>query len=392
MLKFSRNKLVSVIRNNVDTLKVHGVLDDDLYGLEIDLAIRIDDLKIISIDGRWNRFTTPICPRAIPILKAATKFHINEELAPKVHKIIGREGCRHFANLLIECCDAAKEAAAIVKWHDAQTDEPNLTLEQFLAGDRQTAFEPAAVHSIQVDAEPIQNKIKTSKDDSIGTSNTSEKKPEGVFIDLHSHTSPASPCSSAATEKLIKEAKTIGLDGICLTDHNYVWQREQVEELKQKHGFLILRGNEITTDQGDMLVFGMYKDIQGIIKLEDLRKQVLKADGFMIAAHPFRGFLVFGAGQLGLTAEKAKTRALFQFVDAIEVLNGKVTKKENKLAAEVSACLKLPATGGSDAHEVDEVGKCATRFTSSISNEKELLAALKGGDYDAVTFRKENAK
>ena len=165
-----------------------------------------------------------------------------------------------------------------------------------------------------------------------------------------------------------------------------------MEELRQKHGFLILRGNEITTDQGDMLVFGMYKDIQGIIKLEDLKKEVLKADGFMIAAHPFRGFLVFGAGQLGLTAEKAKTRALFHFVDAIEVLNGKVTKNENKLAAEVAVGLKLPATGGSDAHEVYEVGKYATRFVSGISDEKELLAALKSGDYNAVTFRKERAK
>ncbi len=392
MLKFSRNKLVSIIRNSVDTLKVHGVLDDDIYGLEIDLAIRINDLKIISIDGRWNRFTTPECPRAITVLQAAKKFHINEELAPKIHKIIGRKGCRHFANLLIECCDAVKEAAAIVKWQDAQTDEPNLTFEQFLAGDMQTSSEPASVHSIQVESEPLQSKIRTTKNDSIEVANTSARKPAGMFIDLHTHTLPASPCSSAATEQLIIEAKTIGLDGICLTDHNHVWRKEHVEELRQKHGFLILRGNEITTDQGDMLVFGMYKDIQGIIKLEDLKKEVLKADGFMIAAHPFRGFLVFGAGQLGLTAEKAKTRALFQFVDAIEVLNGKVTKNENKLAAEVAVGLKLPATGGSDAHEVYEVGKYATRFVSGISDEKELLAALKSGDYNAVTFRKERAK
>jgi len=392
MLKFARNKIVSIIRNNVDTLKVHGVLDDDIYGLEIDLAIRISDLKIISIDGRWNRFTTPECHRAIAFIQAATKFHINEELAPKAHKIIGRKGCRHFSNLLVECCDAAKEAAAIVKWQDAQTDEPNLTFEQFLAGDMQTSSEHAAVHSIQVETEPLQSEIRATKDDSIGMTNTSVSRSAGIFIDLHTHTLPASPCSSAATEQLIKEAKTIGLDGICLTDHNHVWHREHVEELRQKHGFLILRGNEITTDQGDMLVFGMYKDIQGIIKLEDLKKEVLKADGFMIVAHPFRGFLVFGAGQLGLTAEKARTRPLFQYAGAIEVLNGKVTENENKLAAEVAAGLKLPETGGSDAHEVYEVGKYATRFVSTISNEKELLAALKNGIYEAVAFRKERTK
>ena len=69
-----------------------------------------------------------------------------------------------------------------------------------------------------------------------------------------------------------------------------------------------------------------------------------------------------------------------------------MTENENKLAAEVAASLNLPATGGSDAHEVYEVGKYATRFLRSISNEKELLAALKSGNFDSVAFRKERTE
>jgi len=76
-------------------------------------------------------------------------------------------------------------------------------------------------------------------------------------------------------------------------------------------------------------------------------------------------------------------------VHALEVLNGKVTEKENNFAAEVAAGLGLPATGGSDAHEVSSVGKYATRFRDSIGNEKELVEALKGGEYTACAFRKE---
>ena len=80
-----------------------------------------------------------------------------------------------------------------------------------------------------------------------------------------------------------------------------------------------------------MVVFGLEKEIKGIIKLEELREEVLMVGGFMIVAHPFRGFLTFGVGRLGLTPEKAMERPLFKLVDAVEVMNSKVTEKENDL-------------------------------------------------------------
>ena len=49
-----------------------------------------------------------------------------------------------------------------------------------------------------------------------------------------------------------------------------------MEDLRQKHGFLILRGNEITTDQGDILVFGLEEDIQGSDQAGGSREKVLK--------------------------------------------------------------------------------------------------------------------
>ena len=75
-----------------------------------------------------------------------------------------------------------------------------------------------------------------------------------------------------STYDLIQQAKRIQLDAICLTDHNHVWDLKAIEDLKQKHGFHIFGANEITTDQGDMLVFGMHTHVKGIIKLTELRK------------------------------------------------------------------------------------------------------------------------
>jgi hypothetical protein len=82
-------------------------------------------------------------------------------------------------------------------------------------------------------------------------------------------------------------------------------------------------------------------------------------------------------------------RPLFRHVDALEVLNSRVSGKENEFAREVASGLGLPVTGGSDAHEVEEVGIYGTRFSSGIGNERELIEALKQGEYEPVAYRRE---
>ena len=369
MLKFMRNKTVGIERRDKDTLWAYGVLDDDIYGVELEVGIGLSDMVIRSIEGRFKRWTTPECPKAIPVLQQAVGFcALDEGFSQKIQKDIGRKGCRHFANLLVECCATAEQAAGLIQGRKAK----KLPAESGSPGG-------GAKKETERPEDKSPGKPRVPQGNNRG----------GVVIDLHVHTYPASLCSVAKVDDVIVEAKRIGLDGICLTDHNYVWDKALVDQLGRKHDFLILRGTEITTDQGDMLVFGLETPIQGIIKLDELRTLISEAGGFMIAAHPFRGFLLFGTGQLGLTPEKAKERPLFNKVDGIEVLNSKVTEKENRFASEVAQGLGLPGTGGSDAHKVSEVGFYATRFFSRITNEKELIEALKGGRYEAVAFKKE---
>jgi len=374
-----------------DTLVAHGVLDDDIYSLELDVVFSMPELEILSIKGLWHRWTTPECPRANPFLQTAVGFTVYDvDFNQKVHKIVSRKACRHYANLLLECGHSANEAMQVIQYKAALAKNPELSFEAFLQKVPDDMTAGTKVPPVTGTTTGVPEKEKTvivAKPVDLSAKNDFS---EGFYIDLHMHTSPASPCSSAPVDALIEEARRIGLNGICLTDHNYVWGADQVEKLRQKHGFLILRGNEITTDQGDVLVFGLEKDIKGIIRLEELRKEAQKVDAFMIVAHPFRGFLIFGASQVGLTPEKAMQRPLFKLVDGIEVMNGKVTEKENHFAAQVASGLGLSVTGGSDAHEVDEVGKYATCFPGVIKDEKDLLAVLKNSTYSPVAFRKLN--
>lgn len=367
MLKFTRNKLASVYRKDDDVLSVHGVLEDDIYGMEVDLDLGLPGLDIRAISGRWNRMENTECFRAIPFLQEAVGLRIDQDFTQKLQKGVGRKACRHFADLILECCEAARDAARLILVNDPEVTGPDIEIADYFgkAGEPEKP-EPASV-SIQEKA--------------------AEEAFQGMVIDLHVHSAPASPCSSVTVEQLIEEARAIGLDGICLTDHNHRRDPREVEDWRQKYGFLILRGNEITTDQGDILVVGLEEDIQGVIKLGELRERVLKAQGFMMAAHPFRGFLTFGIGYLGLTPKKASMRPVFRAVDAVEVMNSRVSENENGFAAQVAEILRLPVIGGSDAHKPGEVGRYATRFADLIQNERDLIEALKKGRFSPVAFR-----
>jgi predicted metal-dependent phosphoesterase TrpH len=203
-------------------------------------------------------------------------------------------------------------------------------------------------------------------------------------IDLHIHTSPRSACSDLDPLELIQEAQRLKLDGICLTEHQVLWDSDDVDKLARKGGIKIFRGNEFTTNQGDILVFGLYKDIREMLMIQELREEVQTAGGFMIAAHPFRGFKTFGIGQLQMTVEQACKRRVFEFVDAVEIENGKLSSDENDMARKVAEKLGLPGIGGSDAHRVEEVGKRLTIFEKEIRNERELVRELHAGRYSAA--------
>jgi len=203
-------------------------------------------------------------------------------------------------------------------------------------------------------------------------------------IDLHIHTSPLSACSYLDPQELILEARRLQLDGICLTEHQVVWDPDEVDKLADETGISIFRGNEFTTNQGDILVFGFYEDIKELLIIQELRDKVTAAGGYMIAAHPFRGFKTFGISQLQMTVDQACKRKVLEFVDAVEVGNGKLSPEENDMARKVAEKLGLPCTGGSDAHRVDEIGTWVTVFEKEIESEIELVHELHAGRFKAV--------
>lgn len=206
-------------------------------------------------------------------------------------------------------------------------------------------------------------------------------------IDLHIHTRPRSACSAIDPADLLQEARQAGLDALCLTEHQNRWDDREIKELAKEGGIHIFQGNEFTTNQGDVLVFGYPEDLRGVVPIQDLHKAVKAAGGLMIAAHPFRGFLLFGITQLRMDVNQASQRAIFQYVDGLEIFNCKLTEAENQMARQVAEHLGLLGVAGSDAHRLDEVGRCVTTLEREVGSESELITELRAGRFTAE-FRK----
>jgi predicted metal-dependent phosphoesterase TrpH len=203
-----------------------------------------------------------------------------------------------------------------------------------------------------------------------------------VKIDLHIHTSHLSPDSIMSPGEAIETAMDLGLQGICFTEHDRAWDLEEITDLSSKYSFPVFRGVEVMVKEGgEILVFGLPMNFKTVIDIQTLRNLVLKANGFMIAAHPFRGFPCNTITEFDKAAELVLKRPVFDKIDALEGYNGRNMAGNNVFACQLADQLGVQTSGGSDAHFKGELGKCVTIFEKTIHNETELLAELKAGRF-----------
>ncbi len=211
-----------------------------------------------------------------------------------------------------------------------------------------------------------------------------------MLIDLHCHTFPLSDDSFLSPDQLIERAKAVGLDGVCLTEHDLAWEPDKVRELAERHNFLIIPGIEVNTEDEHILVFGLSRYVDGMHRLAELSQLVAEAGGVMIAPHPYRQLtplLRMDDDSWTMALERAAANPAFQRVCALEAINGRSTQDENLFSWQLCARLGLPAVAGSDAHEPNDIGTCATRFQRPIADVEDLVRELKAGRFHAVNLR-----
>jgi hypothetical protein len=198
-------------------------------------------------------------------------------------------------------------------------------------------------------------------------------------IDLHVHTKYSGDNDSDPEEAVVRAIER-GLDGIAFTEHYSYEASEPVEGLKEKYRdrILIFRGVEFSAAEGHCLIYGVNTDTLSIkyALVKDVIQVVQQAGGVVIPSHPYRS--VNSMGDLVRNVPG---------LCAIEGYNGCNMHAFNVKALEAAEALKLPYTGGSDAHTPSEVGSCFTEFDDVLTAEN-LIEVLKAGKFRGVDTRK----
>lgn len=132
MLAYARSKSIGVQSQGADIRVVSGVLEDELYAMQCELQMHWPTLTIQAVQSRMKRFTTERCLRAEKVFTKAEGWKLDRDIEGKIKKELGREGCRHMAILMIDCCRALLRAEIAREMRKALEENADLDKHAFL--------------------------------------------------------------------------------------------------------------------------------------------------------------------------------------------------------------------------------------------------------------------
>ncbi|MCX7240629.1 MAG: PHP domain-containing protein [Burkholderiales bacterium] len=203
-----------------------------------------------------------------------------------------------------------------------------------------------------------------------------------MWIDTHCHTK-YSYDNWLEPVDLIRRAKALGIDAVCITEHYSYEASEPVEHVGREEGLLVLRGVEIATDRGHLLAYGVEDDgwntwgRDNYLPLTEVIERVNLLGGICVPAHPFRevGLACLLEGLLDIEG-----------LAGVETHNGSNTDADNQLALRAATLMDLPTLGGSDCHKTLAVGRCATHFSTPVTCMADFIAAVRAHQCSGAYF------
>ncbi len=208
-----------------------------------------------------------------------------------------------------------------------------------------------------------------------------------MILDLHTH-SVKSDDGRAKVRNYCQwiRSRDVPIDGFVLTEHRQFDDESDYSDLAREFGLTILKGSEVETEYGHVLVFGVSPGLQAALDFADIRLplarviEACEAHGAIpVPCHP-------GRPRVGMHAHLEEF-GVPQGVRIVEVLNGGSRDGEDAIAQAMAAEQGYRGIGGSDAHIVSHVGRCATRFPADVRTEQELVEALAAGEFEAISNR-----
>ncbi len=178
-----------------------------------------------------------------------------------------------------------------------------------------------------------------------------------MTIDFHCHTSYSFD-SWMNPRDVLRVAKSRGLDGIAITDHETIRGAVHTEAINNDRYFTVIVGAEITTDVGDIIGLYLRHEIRSRA-WQDVVKEIHDQGGLVYLPHPFRSHRL--------------SEELLDSVDIVEIFNARTKPELNAPAMALAQKHGKPMAVGSDSHFQLEIAQCKNILPSG-DIRAELLA------------------
>jgi hypothetical protein len=182
--------------------------------------------------------------------------------------------------------------------------------------------------------------------------------------DFHVHASERSDCAKISEIDQIKDAIKSGLSGIAFTDHHKLMTPVQLEQLNQTYApFKIFNGIEISCDQEDWLVYGIYdcRLEQQNWTYPDLYQFVRKNNGLIVLAHPFRYQPMINVDINSFPP------------DGIEIHSRNTPAAYEAKIADIAKSNQMLTFTNSDAHSSGDIGKYWNLLPEEIVDDRDFV-------------------
>jgi len=184
--------------------------------------------------------------------------------------------------------------------------------------------------------------------------------------DIHIHSSHSDGLASIPQIMDYVQSNT-DLAVIAITDHNTIEGALYAQALSDRYDFQVVVGEEVSSREGHVIGLYLQDEILPGMSAVDTILAIEEQGGIAVIPHPFSVKGVFGPRGRGLFAAAAADGAFH----ALEVYNSlPFLVWANKVAAKTLVGGQgIAATGGSDAHVLEAVGKGYTVFRGSSAEE-----------------------
>jgi predicted metal-dependent phosphoesterase TrpH len=170
-------------------------------------------------------------------------------------------------------------------------------------------------------------------------------------------------------EKIIARCLKVGINCLGIADHNTFAGAVKMKELAP---FQIIPGEEILTQSGEVIGFFLTEEIPSKLTMKETLQRIKAQGGLVCIPHPY--------DKLRYSAFKNQVLSdIMPYIDIIEGFNARsLSPSSSTRALELARKYRKPASAGSDAHTLSEIGNAYVEM-EDFNGTEEFIVSLANG-------------